>query len=155
MSQQSALGSVYLFKDLTPQELQSVASIAQERNLTAGEEAFMTGEVAKSFFVIVMGSIKIFSNSSQGDSLGIATLGSGSHFGEVPFFDQGKRSATAQAIESSRMLEVSYTELTALLESNPSLALKVYKNCSRFLATRLRNTLGDLTQAKEAKTKHF
>lgn len=155
MSQQSALSSVYLFKDLTPAELQSVATIAQERNLTSGEEAFMTGEAAKSFFVIVMGSIKIFSNSSKGDSLGIATLGSGSHFGEMPFFDQGNRSATAQAIESTRMLEISYTDLTALLDSNQAMALKVYRNCARFMATRLRNTLGDLTQAKEAKLKHF
>lgn len=155
MSQQSALSSVYLFKDLNPQELQTVSTIAHERNLTSGDEVFMTGETAKSFYVIVMGSIKIFSNSSKGDALSIANLGSGSHFGELPFFDQGNRSATAQAIESCRMLEIQYTDLEKLMADHPTIALKIFKSCSRFLATRLRNTLGDLTQAKEARLKHF
>lgn len=155
MGQTAVIGNVYLFKELSDAELQKIMAIAQEKNLTAGEEIFMTGEAAKSFYVIAVGSVKIFSNSSQGDAMNIATLGSGSHFGELPLFDQGNRSATAQTLEPTRLLEITYGDLDKVLNDNPIIATKVYKSCSRFLATRLRNTLGDLAQAREAKLKHF
>ncbi|MBX3016639.1 MAG: cyclic nucleotide-binding domain-containing protein [Bdellovibrionaceae bacterium] len=147
------LSGVYLFKELTPDELKIVAHAASERHLSPGEEVFMTGEAAKSFFVITLGSVKIYSNSSKGDAMGIANLGSGAHFGEMPFFDQGNRSATAQTLEPTHMLEIAYADLEALFAAHPLIALKVYRTAARFMATRLRNTLGDLNQAKESKLK--
>lgn len=153
MSQHQALSGVYLFKELTPEELQIVAHAANERNLSPGEEVFMTGEKANSFYVIALGSVKIYSNSSEGDVMGIANLGTGAHFGEMPFFDRGNRSATAQAIEPTRMLEIAYADLEQLFQAHPPIALKVYRTAARFMATRLRNTLGDLSQAKESKLK--
>lgn len=153
MSQHPALSGVYLFKELTPEELQIVAAAAADRNLNPGEEVFMTGEEAKSFYVIVLGSVKIYANSSAGDAMGIANLGTGAHFGEMPFFDHGNRSATAEALEPTRMLEIAYADLETLFAAHPGIALKVYRTAARFMATRLRNTLGDLNQAKESQLK--
>lgn len=155
MGHQAQLANIYMFKGLSDEELGKISQVATERNLSAGEEIFMTGDEATSFFLISMGSIKIYSNSSKGDAMGIANLGSGAHFGELPFFDEGKRSATAEAIEPCRMLEIQYLDLARIIEENPVIAGKIYKSCSRFLASRLRNTLDDLNQAREARLRHF
>lgn len=155
MGHHAQLANIYMFKGLSDEELGQISRIVAERNLTAGEEIFMTGDEATSFFMISMGSIKIYSNSSKGDAMGIANLGSGAHFGELPFFDQGKRSATAEAIEPCRMLEIQYVDLARVIDENPSMGNKIYKSCSRFLASRLRNTLEDLNQAREVRLRHF
>ena len=102
-----------------------------------------------------MGSVKIFTTSQSGDTLGIATLGSGSHFGEIPFLDSGTRSANAQTTEPSKIIEVPYDALRKTLEMNPNVGAKVYRAFSKYLAARLRNTLDDLGHAKEVKLKHF
>lgn len=151
----SALSGVYLFKDFDAKELGSVAEIGTERNITAGEELFGAGQEATSFFLIQMGSVKIFSNTKSGDAAGITQMGSGSHFGELAFFDKGKRSATAQTVESSQLFEISYDRLQKLLDGNPAMAVKFYRSCARFMASRLRSTTEDLTQVKEAKLRLF
>lgn len=151
----SALSGVYLFKDFDQKELSSLAEIVSEKNTTAGEELFSAGQEATSFYLIQMGSIKIFSNTKSGDTAGITQMGTGSHFGELAFFDKGKRSATAQTVENSRLFEISYERLQKLLDSNPAMAVKFYKSCARFMASRLRTTTEDLTQVKEAKLRLF
>ena len=151
----TALKGIYLFKEFDDQELQMVAKLGVEKSVTAGAVFFSTGQEAKCFFVIEMGSVNIFSNLKSGDSAGITQMGSGSHFGELAFLDGGKRSATAQAVESCRIMEIPFDGLKGLLDSNPKMAVKFYKSCSRFLASRLRSTTDDLTSVKEAKLKLF
>lgn len=155
MATSPLLKDIYLFKELTSPELDKVATAASEKEVNSGEEIFMTGERATSFFVIVLGGIKISSTTEKGDVISIANLATGSHFGEVSFLDEGRRSATAQATEFTRLLEIDFEKLKAVAEAEPVIGLKIYRACSRFLATRLRATLSDLNAAKEAKLKHF
>ena len=155
MSASHLLKGIYLFNELNEVELQKIADIAIEKEVNSGEEVFMTGEKAKSFYVILLGSIKISANTDKGDSISIAQLATGAHFGEVAFLDEGNRSATAQATEFTRLVEVDFAKLKQLIASDNTIGLKVYRACSRYLATRLRATLSDLNAAKEARLKHF
>lgn len=151
----TALSEIYLFKDFDPSELKMVGDIGIENSITAGQELFTANQEATSFFVIQMGSIKIYSNLKSGDAAGITQMGTGAHFGELAFFDKGKRSATAQAVENCRLVEIPYDRLQSLLDGNPKMAVKFYKSCARFMASRLRTTTEDLTQIKESKLRLF
>jgi CRP-like cAMP-binding protein len=151
----TALKGIYLFKEFDEKEMQAVALLGVEKTVTAGEEFFSAGQPAECFFVIQMGSVKIFSNLKSGDAAGITQMGSGSHFGELAFFDDGKRSATAQAVETCRIVEIPFKGLKSLLEFNPNMAVKFYRSCARLLASRLRATTDDLTSVKESKLRLF
>ncbi|HPI41427.1 MAG TPA: Crp/Fnr family transcriptional regulator [Pseudobdellovibrionaceae bacterium] len=149
------LKDIFLFKELSDQEMAVIDKISIEKDFSPGQDIFISGQKASAFYLIRMGSIKIFTTSNKGDNLSIATLGSGSHFGEIPFLDSGVRSANAQTIEPSKIIEVPYSELSKTLEANPNIGAKVFRAFSKYLAARLRNTLDDLGHAKEVKLKHF
>jgi CRP/FNR family cyclic AMP-dependent transcriptional regulator len=155
MSPIGILKNIYLFKSLDESDLIAVNKIATEKTFTAGQDIFVTGQEAQSFFVIRMGTIKIYSNPDGSGDLNIANLGSGSHFGELPLMDGGKRSATAQATENSTLLEINYDKLRALLTGNDRMAHRFFRDLSHFMAARLRATTENLQHIHELRLKHF
>jgi CRP/FNR family transcriptional regulator, cyclic AMP receptor protein len=148
------LQNVYVFKELTPKELEMISAIAKVESFNAGDEIFTQGDPAVSFFVIKFGSVKI-RHSGKEDSVDVATLGTGSHFGEMAFVDGEKRSATVIAIERTELVKLDYQDLRRVLEANPAVAVKVYKAFSHFLCGRLRITTTDLSFAREKNLRHF
>jgi CRP-like cAMP-binding protein len=155
MSNHKILKNIYLFKSFDDSELQKLATTLNEKVYSPGQDIFMIGQKAQSFYVILMGTVKIYMNPDGEHDIKIANLGSGAHFGELPFLDGGNRSATAQATETSTLLEISYDKLRALLEQNEKMAGKFYKDLSIYLASRLRATTENLKQVHEFKLKHF
>jgi CRP-like cAMP-binding protein len=149
------LKNIYLFKDMTNDELKKVAKICTPREVMVGQEIFITGQSAESFFVIQQGTVKILKTTSKGDDLQLTTLATGSHFGEMPFLSGDARSATAQATETTYMIEIPFQGLKNLLTEDVQISDKFHRALARFLAQRLKNTSGDLTQAKETMLKHF
>lgn len=148
------LKQIYLFKDLSDVELKKISDVAEMKNVMPGEEVFTFGQVAMAFYVVVMGSVKLSVGSSQGDEIQIRTLGSGSHFGEMPMLDGEKRSASVAAMENSTLAEIPYEKFLMLMDQEPAMAVKVYRAIAKYLAVRLRSTTGDLNQLKELKFQH-
>ena len=85
----------------------------------------------------------------------LALVGSGGEFGELAFFDGGKRPASARAREATHVLKIPFAGLAQLLERRPSLAMVFYFNASVVLARRLRQTFADLSFARELNKRHF
>lgn len=152
---QAALKNIYLFKEFDASELDTVASVAQEKTYSPGEDIFSSGQDAHSLYVIRIGTVKIYTSTKQGDEMALTTMGSGAHFGEMPFLDSDVRSATAQAVEPTTLVEVNYDKLNDVLKKNDKMAVKFYKSIAKYLGGRLRNTTDDLKHVKEIKLKHF
>ncbi len=85
----------------------------------------------------------------------MATLGSGSHFGEMALIDGAKRSARAETLEPTHMFRFDYDKVTALLDRSPATAAKLYRSMARFLSNRLRQTTTDMSFAREKNLRHF
>ncbi|MGE3758896.1 MAG: Crp/Fnr family transcriptional regulator [Pseudobdellovibrionaceae bacterium] len=151
----SVLQNIYLFKDLSPAELQKIEKVAKEKQYSAGQDVFMKDDKASALYVIQMGGVKITNQNKKGDDVRVAQIGSGAHFGEIAFLDGEKRSASAQVAEPSTILELSYESLKAVLDSDPILASKVYRSIALYLAGRLRVTTEDLNKAKDQNIRSF
>jgi CRP-like cAMP-binding protein len=149
------LQNVYLFKTFTPDELKSIASIVETKNVMTGESIFIKGETAKALYFIKSGGVKIEHSSKEGDSIQVASLGAGSHFGEMAFVDNAPRSATASGSETGEVLVIPYEKLEVLLQKNAAMAAKFYRALAHFLSGRLRVTTSDLSFAKEKNHAHF
>ena len=151
----SLLRNIYLFKEFNDDELSSVEKACSTDSLATGDEIFSEKDEASAFYVIKLGSVKISHKNSKGDDMDVATLGTGSHFGEMAFIDSERRSATATAIERTEILRADFRKLREILDGNPKLAAKFYRSLAHFLSGRLRQTTTDLAFSREKNLRHF
>ena len=156
MSQKrNLLKNVYLFKTLTEEEINVINEIAEMKTYNAGDIVFTESSPSEAMFVINFGSVRIQQKTKDGDDLEIAVLGTGSHFGEMGFLDQEKRSASAVAIEKSDIISIKYDDLKKALESDVNIAKDFYQSLSNFLIRRLRITTTDLSFSRQKNLSHF
>ena len=151
------LQNLYLFRGLEQDQLARFEEIAESEFYPEGEFVFVQGEPADAFFVIQHGAVTIGQNDEDdsGERIDVATLGTGSHFGEMSFLDNTPRSANALAVSDSHVLRIRYDAMATLLESDGQLALQVYRELARFLCGRLRLTTLDLTFERSQNLGHF
>lgn len=145
------LKNIYLFSDFSDSDLNKIAGIAEVKDFLPGQDIFTVGQTASAIYIVIMGTVKISVNTGEGDEIQIRTMGSGSHFGEMPFIDGDKRSASVQTLEPSHLAEIPYEKLTDLLDNDVQMAAKFYRSIAKYLAVRLRTTTSDLNSLKELK----
>jgi CRP-like cAMP-binding protein len=155
MSQKPNLQNIYLFKTMTPEEMSQIAALGEVKPLMMGESIFLRGEKATALYFIKLGQVRIEQSTKAGDAIEVATLSSGSHFGEMAFVDGEPRSATATATDKGEMVVINYDKLNSLLTKNNAIAVKFYQQLALFLCGRLRATTNDLSSARELNITHL
>ncbi len=148
------LKDVYLFKKFTEEELRKIARFSHKKTYAPGDSIIYEGAIASSMYLIEFGSVKLLKKSKDQDQK-IGVLGSGMHFGELPFIDNLERGLSVEVIEKSIIYEISYTELKNELDTDSKMAARFYFEVAHFLSIRLRNITFDLAFAREQNLKHF
>ena len=116
------LSRTSLFHDLEPEVVGAVASQGHERSYRRGESIFLEGEPSDAFYVIADGTVKVFVHSGSGEQMVFATLSSPESLGDVARFDGGVRSASAEAIETTRLAVFPLSTVEALVREDPRVA---------------------------------
>jgi len=133
-----------ILHDLTPTQLQLIASIASERSFHAGDIVFEEQSNGTELYVIARGSVAIqikTGGQPDGQTQTIATLGAGQSFGEVALVDSGLRSAQATCAEDNTLLVVvGRDRLNTLCENYPAMGFKLMRNLAADLAMKIRTT---------------
>jgi CRP-like cAMP-binding protein len=138
------LRKVSLFDSLTDEQLEQVFKISQRRAFPPGKVLFHEKEPGTTFFIILSGSIKLFTRSSSGEEKVLSVVGAGESFGELALLDGGPRSASAQTLESAMMLEIASDSFMSLLQAHFDITRSILVELCR----RLRQTnehVNDLT----------
>ncbi len=130
------LRNVELLADLNDDEMEQVASVAEDRRYLRGDVVFSEGGEPDRLCVVSSGRIAIAKRSIDGRESMVALMEHGDVFGEMGLFDGHGRSAEARALEPSELIEVQYAPLRQIYEARPTLLWGVVK----LLAQRLRNT---------------
>ncbi len=125
------LGSLQLFRDLSPAELAAIAQLADDLEFSDGHVIAHEGEIGTDLYVVTEGSVEV---RKQGQF--VAQLGVGEVVGEMSVFDQQPRSADIVVRGSSRLLRIRGDALVALLDSDGRLA----HSFIRVLTRRLRES---------------
>lgn len=123
-----------LFNGLPAEQIGELAKICLDQRFEKGREIFSEGRVAKGFYLVVSGKIKIYKLSMEGKEQILHILGSGEILGEVPVFAGGSYPANAEAIEPSRALFFPRASFIDLIGREPAIAL----NLLGILSQRLR-----------------
>jgi CRP/FNR family transcriptional regulator, cyclic AMP receptor protein len=139
----SHLAATRLFGELDPAALSSLAERAVERSYKKGQLLVYQGDSGDSVFVIVEGLVKVMVTSEEGEEMVLVTLRPSDTFGELSLVDGGPRSASAEAVEATRVLIITRAILLELLEKHPSLTDSLLRSLGS-LARRLTEQAADL-----------
>jgi CRP/FNR family transcriptional regulator, cyclic AMP receptor protein len=122
-----------LFADCSHKELEQIAQLADEIDLSEGKELTRLGQSGREFFVLLEGEADV----SQ-DGRVINKLRSGDFFGEIALVEDVPRTATVTATTPVRTLVITDRAFRQLLQKHPELQRKVLVA----LAERVKPSLG-------------
>lgn len=121
-----ALATVPLFKGLNKRQLDEVAKLADEVEVQAGKVLVKQGQLAREFFLIVKGRVRV-----EQDGQEIGHLGDGEYFGEMGLLDGQARSATVIADTDTSLVVVHSTAFDTLIDNVPGFQKAMLRTLAR------------------------
>ncbi|WP_109688019.1 Crp/Fnr family transcriptional regulator [Tumebacillus permanentifrigoris] len=119
------LANIPLFSGLDEEELSKVSQLLLRRNFADKTGLFLQGDPLHTVYFIISGKVKIYRNDEAGREQVVTVLQEGDMFPHVGFFSTGTYPAHAVMIESGEMLTLSTARFRHLIESTPTLCLKL------------------------------
>ena len=132
------LHSLGLFSEMKGSELGTLAQALHARTDRPGEVVFVEGDIGRAFFILESGRVELTRMGPDGKSALLYTLKPGEFFGEMALLESLPRSATATAVETSRLHLLYRTKLDVMIQSNPRIGVAVMTHFARLLSARLR-----------------
>ena len=123
------LKRVPLFAGCAKGELNELALVADEIDLREGRTLVREGQSGREFFVLIEGAVRV---SRKGRKL--TDLGPGDWFGEIALLTKTPRTATVTATSPLRVLVVTDRSFRHVVESMPSIGIKVLESVGERLA---------------------
>ena len=132
----------YLFQDLTPAELESLAERARHRDLGAGEYAFRTQDLAADLYIAQSGQLVETIISADGSELVVEIFAASDVFGEPALFvPERTRMADVRATEPSRVLMIDRELLVQFLFQHPRAMLRMLEGLASGFRTQAEATV--------------
>jgi len=122
-----------LFNDMSPTELEGLASGCTLHRLARGDALFRVGEPCEAFHVTVMGQVKLFAISPAGQEKVIELVGPGQSFAEALMFTDKPYIINAQALTDTLVLTVQKSAVLAEIARDTRFALRMLAGISRRL----------------------
>lgn len=143
------LRSIPLFAALTTAQLGILSRYVRTCHYPRGTTIFREGEDGAVLFVILQGSVRIYTLGTQGQEVTVAVFSGGDFFGELALLDGRPRSASAEAMRDTQALLLPRETFLQSVHDCPPIAATLLEA----LAWRLRRStshVGDLTSLTAA-----
>jgi hypothetical protein len=122
------LRKVPLFAELAPQDLRTIASVADERAFVDGETIAGQGEPGDELHIVVDGAVRVLRvDAGTGSDRELARRGQGEVVGEMALITQEPRMASLVAAGEVRTLRLGRTEFEGVLRERPDTAIAVIR----------------------------
>jgi CRP/FNR family transcriptional regulator, cyclic AMP receptor protein len=123
------LKKVPLFAGCSKTELTQLAKTADELDVREGTVLTREGKSGREFFVLISGTAKVTKNGRK-----VADLGSGDWLGEIALLTDSPRTATVTATSAIDLLVITDRGFRTVVETMPSIALKVLSSVGERLS---------------------
>jgi CRP-like cAMP-binding protein len=134
------LKGIYLFGNLTDEELKKISGIIVKEKHAANSVLFREGDKGDKFYIILKGSVRISQTISGAGEEALTILEKGDYLGEMALIEDAPRSADAIIHEDSELLVISKQDFDELLFFEKDIAYKMLWAFVRTLSARLRET---------------
>jgi len=125
------LQSSTLFSSFEREALVEIVASTELRAYDEGDIIVTEGEPGSSLFLIVGGTIKVFTRSDDGGNLKLAELGPGDFFGEVSLLSGKPRTATITARTKVTAIELDRASVDRIAENHPEVMKVLEDFCER------------------------
>ena len=122
-----------LFQEMSPEELQRLAEGCRLKRLARGDHVFRVGEPCEQFHVTVIGQVKLYAISPQGQEKVIELVGPGNTFAEALMFTGKPCIVNAQALTDTLLLTVDKQAVIGEIERDARFAMRMLAGISRRL----------------------
>jgi CRP-like cAMP-binding protein len=119
------LARVPVLADLPSEDLEQISEVAHPRRFAAGEIVFREGDASTTCYIVRSGRARAVREHPDGRQLALATFGPGDIFGELAMFDDERRSATVETLDSVEAVAVAGSDMRRLLREHPDIAVKL------------------------------
>ncbi len=136
--QANVFGSDFaILKDLSEADWTDFLRFVERQMVSAGTRILSAGDRDRSLYIIAQGSVDVILDGS-GEPKILATIGAGSVFGEMAFFDGKPRSAHVVARDDVEILGLGIDRFEQLAAWRPRVAQRLLMDLGRVLSLRLR-----------------
>lgn len=126
-----------LFEQLEEDELNALVAKMTLHQYEEGDIIITEGEQGSALYVIVSGSVKVFTRSQAGENIHLAVLEAGEFFGEISVLTGRPRTATITAAEKAELLRLDKPDFDTLSAEKPNIRSVV----EEFYERRARHTV--------------
>ncbi|MGC9527098.1 MAG: cyclic nucleotide-binding domain-containing protein [Limnospira sp.] len=142
--------ALVILGELTNRDLDWMLRNGERKKLESGMILIEEGQPIDALYIVLKGTF--FASVAALGNRQVAKLNRGEVLGEMSFVDGRLPSATVTAAEPSLVLSVPRQKLSDKLEVDALFSLRFYRAVSKFLSSRLRNTVtqfGDRPPSQE------
>jgi voltage-gated potassium channel len=141
MNAAEIVSKVYLFQTLSESEQAEIARRARVNIFPKGAVVCREGDAGKTFYLVGSGRFSVRRGNPPVD---LAVLTTGQYFGEMGLLTGEARTATVEALEPAKLLEIDRPTLMQVISRNPALVTSM----SKLVASR-RRVLDEVQKTEE------
>ncbi|OGR40926.1 MAG: hypothetical protein A2X35_03070 [Elusimicrobia bacterium GWA2_61_42] len=133
------LKGIRLFEGIKKRQLIHVLESLQERTYLKGETIFTQGDIGRALFIVFDGKIALtrIDQATQKSEI-IAEVHPGEFFGEMALLEEMPRTATAYALEDTKVFMLFKIKLESLLFARPTIGVTIAAQLAKIMSARLR-----------------
>jgi len=117
---QDAVAAIPFFAPLGAEDRKKLGDSATLHVFNAGEMVIREGDPGRSIYVILDGKVRVFSRDHHGEELELAVIEASQFFGEMSFLTGKPRSGSVAAVDTSVIVELSYTSMRKVIKEHPT-----------------------------------
>jgi CRP/FNR family cyclic AMP-dependent transcriptional regulator len=127
----STLCEIPLCAGLTEAQQRWLAERMHSRTLPAGIDLITAGAVGEVVYILLRGSVKVYTQQLDGSQVIVNILGPGETVGEMSLVERETRSASVVTLEETTVLWMNQVQFDEALQTMPALARNVMQILSR------------------------
>ncbi|MCA9822752.1 MAG: Crp/Fnr family transcriptional regulator [Dehalococcoidia bacterium] len=106
---------------LNDDELDRIVPLLSERRFTSKQHLFVTGDAVERVYLLLQGRVKVYQVADNGKEVILDIVSRGDVVGDMAIVEAGERIASAQALEDTLALSISWEDFSHLLQQSPRL----------------------------------
>ena len=135
-SRTRALAEIDLFKGLPLEDLQKIVPCMVEHVYKKGEMLFAEGDAGNALYLLESGKVEITKKSPDGSRTRLRIMPPPHFLGEMALLDAIPRTASAQAVEDTKVLLLHRNKLAEFMTGSPALGMRIMERFARVLSAR-------------------
>jgi CRP/FNR family cyclic AMP-dependent transcriptional regulator len=133
-----------MFDHFSKPEIECISEYVKAYKIDAYETIFKEGDEGSFMGIVIKGRVDIIKIDKTGNSKHITMISPGKSMGEMSLVDNLPYSATAIAIETTKILAFTRVSFERLLQKHPVIGVKILRKIAQLMSQRLRQTTGTL-----------